>query len=127
MVLYNIYVEPFLLRMSDVVAGFALCAPVIGLPLRNEEVAREKLESYVDDSETIISSDSEFLLIEKLVRRFKDISGPILNRDKKTKVLGLGRWKGREDWPLPWLTSVSQLKILGFIFHPDYNEMLQLN
>ena len=117
-----------LLRLEEIVSGFPLCAPVRGQPLQTlEEVAREKVEGYVDDSETLVTCDSEFLAIDHLIHRFENLSGAILNRDKKSKVLGLGSWKDRERWPLPWLVSVPQMKILGFIFHPIYKTMLEIN
>ena len=66
-------------------------------------------------------------VVEHLVHRFENISGAILNRDKKSKVLGLGTWKIRTIWPLPWLASVQQIRVLGFIFHSSYKSIIDLN
>ena len=44
----------------------------------------------------------------------------MLSRTKKSKVMGLGKWRGRQDWPLPWLRTVEELKILGFRICPEY-------
>ena len=35
---------------------------------------------------------------------------------QKTKALGLGNWKNRSHWPLPWLEAVSTLSLLGINF-----------
>ena len=40
-------------------------------------------------------------------------------------VLGLGEWLGREKWPLDWIQSVKELKVLGFIVCPTYQDTLR--
>ena len=59
-----------------------------------------------------------------LVARFESVSGAILNRNRKSKVMCLGGWTARNNWPLPWLKTELQLKISGFIIKPTYNEMI---
>ena len=88
---------------------------------------KESLEAYVDDSESFLSSEEDFIKSERTVCRFERISGAILNRSKKSKVLGLGQWKGRESWPLKWLKSEKSLKIFGFHIYPDYNQTVEAN
>jgi hypothetical protein len=47
-------------------------------------------------------------------------SGALLNRNRKTLILGLGSWAGRQDWPLPWLQAATFIKVLGFDIHPTF-------
>ena len=51
----------------------------------------------------------------------------MLSRDKKSKIMGLGQWQGRMDWPVevPWLQPVSELKVLGIVLCPQYSETVR--
>ena len=91
------------------------------------DILEEVEEGYVDDTEVFCSSDSDFLAVDKCVARFERVSGAILNRSTKSVVLGLGNWKDRTSWPLPWLKTVSEMKVFGFILHPDYSEIIDKN
>ena len=87
----------------------------------NDQIAvKEKQESFVDDSEIIVTNDSEFWAVDEMVRRFEQVSGAILNRSSKSKVMGLGCWKGQTRWPLRWLETLSEIKIFGIIMTPCY-------
>ena len=128
MLLFILYIEPMLLCLQDVVSGFALVAPLRGQsPRRLVQGAVEKLEGFVDDTTVIVTNDQEFLNVNDIIARFERLSGAILNRDTKSKVMGLGRWRNREGWPLPWLSTVDKVKVFGFILHPCYQTMLKLN
>ena len=41
--------------------------------------------------------------------------------------MGLGRWRNREVWPIPWLRVEKSLKIFGLIICPTYQEILEEN
>ena len=41
--------------------------------------------------------------------------------------MGLGSWKGRTIWPLPWLQSQKSLTILGIKFYQNFTETIQEN
>ena len=51
----------------------------------------------------VVSEDDQDLVLVrfKSMTRFEAMSGPILSRNFKSKVLGLGNWQGRENWPWP--------------------------
>ena len=55
------------------------------------------------------------------------MSGAILSRSTKSVVLGLGGWKTRDIWPLPWLKTVTKTTIFGFILHNDYSVIVEDN
>ena len=62
-------------------------------------------------------SENDRLVIDEIFVNFKDISGAILSRSVKSKVMWLGKWRNRNDWPLSWLKVQSELKVLVFKSH----------
>jgi hypothetical protein len=105
--LFIINMEPYLFTLAHRLAGL-----LVGL-------VREVVEGYVEDVKPVGENDSDILLIDSLTRKFEAMSGQILNRNRKTAILGLGTWAGRQDWPLGWLNSPSNLKIFGVTFGPS--------
>ena len=59
------------------------------------------------------------VVIDKVFQKFEKISGAILNRSEKTKLMGLGRWRDRVEWPLKWIKVETSLKIFGIRFFPN--------
>ena len=115
MMLYIIYMEPFLLALKEVCLG-----------LRIADFSQAD-EDYCDDVETIVEDESDFIVIDDIFQRFERCSGALLSRTHKSKVLGLGQWTGRTVWPLQWLQNVQELKIFGFYIKPSYEETLNRN
>ena len=71
MILYVIYVEPFLLSLRDNLPGFSLSAPLKNqVPHLLVEGAKEIAEGFLDYVEVLITSDEEFLLLEEIVLKF---------------------------------------------------------
>ena len=64
-------------------------------------------------------------MIEDIFVKFENLSGAILSRSWKSKVMGLGAWKDRSDWPLQWLQTKSELKIFGFQITATYKNTLE--
>ena len=87
MLLYIIYIEPLLL---------ALERNIVGLRVNNIE---QKLDAYCDDVNMTTDNLGDFEKISEEVQKFEVVSGAILSRDKKCKVIGFGRWANRKDWP----------------------------
>ena len=81
----------------------------------------------MDDIQVLSSDPEDLVTFDKVMLQFEAQSGAILSRDKKTKVMGLGRWRGRQNWPeeVKWIKSVNQMKVLGFIICPDYSSTLK--
>ena len=46
---------------------------------------------------------SDFDVVDLAVRKFEAVSGAILSRDKKCKVIAFGSWRNREEWPIHYL------------------------
>ena len=60
-------------------------------------------------------------------KEFEAASGALLNRNRKTTIIGLGSWAGRQDWPLQWILPSSSVKVLGFIISPVFSLTVQLS
>ena len=58
------------------------------------------------------------------MQKFEEMSGAILSRTKKSKVMGFGSLKTKQDWPeeVKWMKTVSEMKVFGFIICPTYQE-----
>ena len=93
LILFIIFIEPLLLRIAEEIQGYKLMGQIMG-PTNPTivEGVEEKLEAYVDDVQNVITCDEEFNKVDKVVRDFESLSGTILNRDSKSKVMGFGQW-----------------------------------
>ena len=56
---------------------------------------------YADDTNLFPEDDTSIIEINNIIIKFENATGAILNRDKKTKIYGLGSWNNRTNWPLP--------------------------
>ena len=82
---------------------------------------------YCDDTEVLSDDPQDLVRFDKIMNMFEATSGAILSRNEKSKILGIGAWKDKEDWPqeVNWLKVVKQLKVFGFIICPTYQETLK--
>ena len=60
---------------------------------------------YLDDVQLLTGEEQDLVMFDRVMVRFELQSGALLSRDKKSNVMGLGQWQGREDWPseVSWL------------------------
>ena len=70
---------------------------------------------------------SDLFIIDEIIINFENISGAILSRSSKSKVIGLGLWRDKLEWPLHWLRVMPMLKIFGFQVTASYKQTLQLS
>ena len=115
MILYIIYIEPLLV---------ALERKMVGLKVHTME---QKVDAYCDDVNLMTDNLDDLGKISEVVQNFEVISGAILSRDKKCKVIGFGNWSARTEWPLAWLKPVKSLKIFGIFLSNSYREMIKIN
>ena len=85
----------------------------------------QKDEDYCDDLNFLSEVESDLDIIDTTFRRFESVSGALLSRSWKSKIMGLGPWRNRVAWPLPWLTVKNELKIFGFQFTPLYKKTIE--
>ena len=115
MLLYIIYVEPLLQALEKRITGLKLTG--IG----------KSLEAYCDDINVLSDNLADFDIVDKVIGKFEKVSGAILSRNKKCKVIGFGNWVSKEDWPLDWVKPVKSEKIFGIFISDSFNEILDLN
>ena len=108
MLLYIIYIEPLLLKINKLTKGLCVYNFV------------QKDEDYCDDLNFFSEVENDLVIIENTFTRFESISGALLSRSWKSKVMGLGPWRNKLVWPLPWLTVKNELKIFGFQICPTF-------
>ena len=73
-------------------------------------------------------NDESIIEINNIVIKFENATGAILNRNKKTKIYGLGAWNKSSNWPLKWLKGeIISFKTLGIIYSNDFQVALATN
>ena len=108
MILYIIYVEPLLLHLEKNLQGLSIQAQgQTGL------VCQQVVEAFCDDVNILTENCNDLLKVEDSIRKFEDMSGAILSRNFKCKIMGLGGWKERKDWPLSYIRTEEEIKIFG--------------
>ena len=115
MLLYIIYIEPLLMMMRRMTRGLTV------------SLVQQRDEDYCDDVNFVSERISDLIVIDEVFTNFEDVSGAILSRSQKSKVMGLGLWKGRQDWPFSWLQVVDMMKIFGFQITSFYKQTLQMS
>ena len=115
MLLYLIYIEPLLVKLGK---------ELHGLHFPNFP---EVDEDYCDDVELLIESDEDLIKANDIFEKFESFAGAILNRSNKSKIMGIGGFQGRKEWPLPWLKVEERLKIFGVYIYPTYQQILTEN
>ena len=122
MLLYIIYVEPLLIYIEKRAAGLRLFSP----PGSSSDVV-QCTEGYCDDLNVITDQDSDLLLVDQAVRKFELVSGAILSRNQKCKIMGFGKWNKRINWPLKYVQSVQEVKVFGVFLMNSYAQTLKRN
>ena len=61
------------------------------------------------------------------MQKIESTTGAIISRNKKSIVMGLGQWRGRQDWPeiVKWMKVVTEMKISGFTICSSYQQNLK--
>jgi hypothetical protein len=106
MPLYLLNIEPLLVQIGLHITG----APVCGLSQKDED--------YVDDVSCVSTNLQDMVVMNVLFLEFEGLSGTVLNRSQKSKIMGIGGWADRDIWPLTWLQTVPSVRIFGINFHP---------
>ena len=113
MILYIIYIEPLLMMIKRMTVGLSV------------SLVSQRDEDFCDDVNFLGEKISDLIIIDEVFANFEKISGAILFRSQKSKIMGLGQWKGKQDWPLSWLRVVPMIKMFGFQITPIYKQTLE--
>ena len=114
----NIYIlqqEPFLRLLRKTLAGLTIT--------NFKQIDKD----YCDDVQTLSEDVRDLIKFDEVMQKFEKTSGAILSRNKKSKVMGIGQWKGKQDWPeqVKWMKVVTEMKIFGFTICPTYQQTLK--
>ena len=78
MLLYIIYIEPLLLMIRKLTKGLFVSSVL------------QKDDDYCDDLNFLSEFESDLPIIENTFERFESVSGALLSRSFKSKIMGLG-------------------------------------
>ena len=115
MILYIIYIEPLLMMIKRSTRGLHV------------SLISQRDEDYCDDVNFLGEKVEDLIIINEIFSNFEKISGAILSRTQKSKIMGLGSWRGKVDWPLLWMRVVTMIKIFGFQVTPVYRQTLEIS
>ena len=115
MLIYIIQLELFLWTLHRALPGLDV-AGIVELAL-----------AYVDDVDVLGDNDKDITMVDGICRLFERMSGAILNRNRKSAILGFSSWAGQQDWPLPWLHAPPALKVFGVTFSTSFSETVNLS
>ena len=97
-------------------------------PLRMPDATESILIGYADDTNILILNEIGLTEVNNIILKFEQATGAILNRNNKTKIFGVGKWKNRDQWPLDWLKiEVDHLFTLGIYHSNSYSSSLDKN
>jgi hypothetical protein len=113
--LFVIHLEPFLVWLVAVLAG-----------LRVANI-REASFGYMDNVQVLGDDLQDIVRVDLACRDFVAASIALLNRDRKTTIVGLSSWPCHQDWPLQWILASSFVKVLGFTIYPIFSLTVQLS
>ena len=107
--LFVLYIEPLLVRIAQSLQGIRFFDKQL------------TVRALVDDVVIFMSSDDDIVKAGEILDLFCQWTKARMNK-LKTRALGLGGWRGRSQWPLPWLNSSNTLKLLGIEFSHSISE-----
>ena len=116
MPLFLINVEPLLRTINDNISGLTF-----------DGQFDEKDEDYVDDVNVISEDLDDIVVIDEIFKRFELLSGTKLNRNEKCKIMGLGGWASKKDWPLNWIQNVQSIKVFGLTLYHTVPKTVRIN
>ena len=94
--------------------------------LEGMEVGPTRIKSmgYVDDVQVVSSKEEDLPRVAQVFKEFEALSGMVLSK-AKTKILGLGQWRDKQDWILQWAKPVDKMKAFGVTFQNTTTKTLR--
>ena len=81
-----------------------------------------KIQGYADDTNIFVANDQSIIEALNLVKKFEKATGASLNINK-TKVFGIGQWKGRTSWPISNVqVQTDHMSVLGIKFFNNFDK-----
>ena len=66
-------------------------------------------------------------MVDNVVEKFEKVSGAILSRNQKCQVIGFGKWRNKQDWPLEYVRTVTEMKIFGVFIQNSVTGLVRKN
>ena len=88
---------------------------------------RQNIEAFCDDINLITEDINDLETVDNIVCKFEKVSGAILSRNQKCKVIGFCRWKSKHNWPLAYLKSATEVKVFGIIIENSVKNLIMRN
>ena len=123
MLLYIIYVEPLLVYIEKRIS----CRALQVLPPQGFQPQKGATESYCDDINVMTTNEQDLCIVDEGVRKFEVVSGAILSRNRKCKILGVGRWSRKNSWALDYVQTAKEIKVFGIFLLNSYVDTLKRN
>ena len=111
--LYIMNIEPLNRRLNEIIRGFPVGLAVV------------RTGGFMDDISVASTDVKDVTVVNDTFQEFEQLSGTMLSRSKKTKIMGFGGWQGRTEWPVPWMQAQDSLRILGIMFSPDLDTTIR--
>ena len=87
----------------------------------------KKIVGFADDTSFIVANDASIIECFSIIRKFELATGITLNK-QKTKLFGIGTWKGRQLWPVMGFKVVCDvIKILGIYYSNEYEQAVLIS
>ena len=87
----------------------------------------QTIERFCDDLNVLTSDVQDLVIVDDAITKFEKVSGAILSRFKKCKILGFGNWKRKNHWPLKYIQTVDELKVFGIFVRNSFQCLLKKN
>ena len=82
---------------------------------------------FSDDTSFIVSDDASINECFVILKRFELASGILLNKNK-TKIMGIGAWKSRHQWPVAGIQiAMEHICILGIHYSNNYDQAVNIS
>ena len=87
----------------------------------------QKILGFADDTSFIVADDLSICESFTILERFELASGISLNKNK-TKIMGIGPWKNRLQWPVDGIQNVQEnICILGVHYSNNYEQGVSIS
>lgn len=87
---------------------------------------RLKTQAFVNNLKILIANEEDFMRMGRCLDEYCLFSGARVSKTK-TIAMGLGAWRGRNHWPIDWIASTDEIKLLGIHYSPTIQQTAERN
>lgn len=105
----------YILSLEPLVAALRAAPSLTGVHLPGGRGIRAKVAAYADDMTLFLTSELDFVVADRILQRFCEVSGARVNVSKSSAMF-VGQWAGRTSVPGGYSLCPDGMKILGIRF-----------